>query len=233
MKRRLINKWNATKDRFTKSVAEITGLRPLCSQGRDELDRKLQDYLPSKGTYIEAGALDGFWFSNTYFLDRVMGWDGLLVEPNPPHFAACSQFRKRARVVNCALVAFGFTNPTVTLNYGADLTWVDGAYDGEELECRKSLLDRYGLSGEKIIVPARTLQSLIDENGLQVDFLSLDVEGYEGSVLRGVDLNRSAPKAILAECSTPERLEEVKAVLDGHYQSEILLTHHDYLFLIR
>lgn len=178
MKQRLINKWNTAKDRLVKSVSEITGSRSRCARGRDELDRKLQDYLPSKGTYIEAGALDGFWFSNTYFLDRVMGWNGLLVEPNPPHFAACKQFRKRAKVVNCALVAFGFNDPNVTLNYGADLTWVEGAYGGSELEDRKALLDQCGLSGEKIVVPARTLQSLIDENALEVDFLSLDVEGY-------------------------------------------------------
>ena len=216
--------------RIRRSFAELTGNETSCRRGRDDLDRLLDRYLPDKGTYIEAGALDGFNFSNTYYLDRVKGWNGLLVEPNPPQFQGCVRFRQRARVVQCALVPFDYAPKTVNITYGADLTWTEGAYTGTEEKERREMLDRYGLTGESIEVPARTIQSLIDEFALTVDFFSLDVEGFENSVLKGLDLDRSAPTFLLVECHTPERLAEVKQTLNGHYHEEQKLTRHDYLF---
>jgi FkbM family methyltransferase len=222
---------NFLKERCCRRYAEWTGSRSFCQRGRDSLDQLLTEYLPPKGTYIEAGALDGFNFSNTYYLDRVKGWSGLLVEPNPPQFQSCLDFRRRAIVVQCALVPFDYADKTVNLSYGADLSWVEGAYLGDEEKARREMLKRYGLSGESIMVPARTIQSLIDEFQLQVDFFSLDVEGFENSVLRGLDFARSAPAVLLVECHTTERLQEVKETLGNRYHRERKLTRHDYLFL--
>ena len=39
------------------------------------------------GFFIEAGAHDGVEASNTLYLEKKMGWKGLLVEPNPDTFA--------------------------------------------------------------------------------------------------------------------------------------------------
>ena len=50
----------------------------------DDLDRKLAVYLPeSGGTFVEAGAFDGYWGSNTYWFERFRDWSGVLVEPLP------------------------------------------------------------------------------------------------------------------------------------------------------
>ena len=35
------------------------------------------------GFFIEAGADDGEFMSNTFYLELKRGWTGLLVEPNP------------------------------------------------------------------------------------------------------------------------------------------------------
>lgn len=228
--KKILNKIHSIRHNLRKSVAEITGIPSFCRKGRDELDKVLEGWLPSTGTFVEAGALDGFNFSNTYFLDRVKGWSGVLIEPNPPHFEACRKFRRRNTVINCALVPFGYNSPTIELTYGADLSWVDSAYVGVELAERRALLDRHKLSGECITVPARTLQSIIDEFSLKVDFLSLDVEGFEASVLQGVDLVRSGPKVILAECHNEQRLKDVTEVLGATYDAPSLVTRHDYIF---
>ena len=44
----------------------------------------LVDYLLSKrdGVFCEVGALDGIVFSNTYYLEKELGWTGILCEPN-------------------------------------------------------------------------------------------------------------------------------------------------------
>jgi FkbM family methyltransferase len=224
------NKYRTFLSRLNKSSAEMTGLRSRCMKGRDRIDELLEPQLPSSGTYIEAGALDGFYFSNTYYLDRVKGWDGILAEPNPPQFRECKRFRKRASVFNCALVPFDYSGDTVEIVYGADLTWTEGAYADEELSQRQGMLSKAGLSGERINVPARTVQSLIDESGSDITFFSLDVEGFECHVLRGLDFAKSAPEFLLIECQGPERLAEVKDVLGDRYGDPSKLTRHDYLF---
>jgi hypothetical protein len=54
-------------------------------------------------------------------------------------------------------------------------------------------------------VPARTLSSILDAHDApEIDLLSLDVEGYEPSVLQGLDLGRHAPRWILVEVHDQE-----------------------------
>lgn len=227
---KLRNKWNRSKNLGEKYLAEWTGSRSRAMKGRDNLDTLLEERLPAKGTYIEAGALDGFDFSNTYFLDRCKGWNGLLVEPNPMQFQECRRFRSRASVVHCALVPFDYREPTVKITYGHDLTWTAGAYKNDELAGRQAMLETYALSGEQIDVPACTLQSLIDKFLPSVTFFSLDVEGFETQVLQGLDFKKSAPNFLLVECQDADRYQSVRNLLGDRYADGEKLTHHDYLF---
>ena len=36
-----------------------------------------------KGTYLEIGANDGIWLSNSLWLHQARGWRGLLIEAHP------------------------------------------------------------------------------------------------------------------------------------------------------
>jgi hypothetical protein len=51
-----------------------------------------------KGYFIEAGAYDGEMISNTLYLEKKMGWTGLLVEPNPDAFAELVNKKRRAHL---------------------------------------------------------------------------------------------------------------------------------------
>jgi hypothetical protein len=42
----------------------------------------LLQHLPRDSVFVEAGAIDGLYGSNTWSLERHRGWSGLLVEPN-------------------------------------------------------------------------------------------------------------------------------------------------------
>jgi hypothetical protein len=81
-------------------------------------------------------------------------------------------------------------------------------------------------------VSARTLDSILDEypNLPQIDFFSLDVEGYELDVLRGLTLDRYRPTYILVEARF---FDEVDAHLKAHYELVGKLSHHDYLYRSR
>jgi hypothetical protein len=80
-------------------------------------------------------------------------------------------------------------------------------------------------------VPARTLQSVIDDAGLtSIDLLSLDVEGYEPQVLDGLDLARCRPTYIVVECLDENAEARVAERLAGSYDYLDRVSPRDLLF---
>ena len=45
------------------------------------------------GRYVEIGAFDGITFSNTYALEKCLGWGGDLIEGNPENYALLQRVR--------------------------------------------------------------------------------------------------------------------------------------------
>lgn len=132
------------------------------------------------GTFVEAGALDGIYDSNTLHLERERGWRGILIEPNPEQLIACKANRPRAVVVGCALsdVDGEFPFEIVTGTYRG---WSGFAHTGDGR--RQHSLDADG-TRRLTHVRARPLADILREYALhRVDYLSLDVEGAELEVL--------------------------------------------------
>lgn len=179
--------------------------------GLNELDKKIIAHIvPQRsGYFVELGANDGIRQSNTYRLQKRYGWTGLLIEPSPLKFSQCVQNRAfgNAPDIKCAAcVPFEFQDKFVEMEYsdlmsvaiGLDLSREDASQQVERgLPFLASPLYRHYFGA-----PARTLTSLLDEVGAPANFdlLSLDVEGNELAVLRGLDLIRYRPRWILAEC---------------------------------
>ena len=63
--------------------------------------------------------------------------------------------------------------------------------------------------------------------GKNIDFLSLDVEGYECNVLNGLDLKKYSPTYILIES---QNLNNVKNILGFKYKLLDQFSYHDYFF---
>ena len=64
----------------------------------------------------------------------------------------------------------------------------------------------------------------------QLDFLSLDVEGFEAEALRGLDLKNRPPALILVEANFPEQIE---SLLGGYYERVATLGVCDWLLKLR
>lgn len=176
------------------------------------IDHKLQKYLSyTDGFFVEAGANDGFAQSNTYYLERFLGWHGILVEPIPELYERCVRERPNSTVFNCALVSDDYEGETVKMLYSGLMSLVEGAMKGTaaDLEHVQRGMQVQGLERSyQIEVPARTLTSILDEVGAEgVDFVSLDVEGYELSVLKGFDLDRAQPTYLLIEARFRQEIE--------------------------
>lgn len=202
-----------------------------------EMDKKLEKYLPySGGFFIEAGANDGFSQSNTYYLEKFRGWQGILIEGIPELYHQCVVERPNSRVFNCALVAENCTEPYVTMKYADLMSIVEGALksdaaDREHLDKGREVQKNNRIVPYEVKVPTRTITSLLDECQVQeIDLLSLDVEGFELNVLKGLDFNKYRPKHILVEARFKLEIDEY---ICEFYTQIDRLSIHDYLYRAR
>ncbi len=154
---------------------------PFVSYAQNREDVVLRRALAgiSEGRYIDVGANDPTVDSVTRaFYDA--GWHGITVEPVPAFAAA--QRTERPRDLLFQVAVTDVDGGEVVLHEFAD-TGLSTVVD--------EFADRHVAAGREateLPVPTRTLDSLLDEAGWQdqpIHFLVIDVEGAEGSVLRG------------------------------------------------
>jgi len=153
------------------------------------VSEKILKYLDyDGGIYIESGANDGVTQSNTYYLEKNKGWSGILIEPSESSFELCKQNRGENNIfLNCALVSNDY-----------DSDFIEGDFDGNLMSSVNG--NRRNNVGIKIKTKAKKLSDILNENSLKkIDFFSLDVEGYEYEVLKGIDFNSHEFKFLLIE----------------------------------
>ena len=137
-----------------------------------------------KKVYVEAGALDGVDGSRSLKLCNNTDYFGILVEPTPDSHAKCVKNRKNINtaIYNCALVSFNYPDRDVEM-LSSDLH--PGMNTCSISDITNLVTHTY--SKDKILIPARTLQTILDENNISViDDMFLDVEGAEKNVIDGI-----------------------------------------------
>jgi len=176
------------------------------------IDEKLLTYLNYKnGFFIECGANDGVTQSNTLLLEKNFGWTGLLVEPGVKNYQKCKNIRTNSMVENYALVSSSYKNIFIKGNFDNEShnglmnsVNVTPSYFNEEMIFFQN---KFKLENRSPVTetPCCTLQYLLDKHDIKnVDFFSLDVEGYEIEVLNGIDFTKVRPKYILIETTSSQ-----------------------------
>ena len=159
-------------------------IHPFSSPGHHAayvpLDKTLRQVLTwPGGFFIESGGHDGSFQSNTLALEKLFGWRGLLVEPAASNIPKIHESRPRSIVIHNGLVSFEDDGKPISDPGGSPMGKIS-----------------VGIGA----VTGRALSSLLDElNITRIDFWSLDVEGHEIEVLKGVDFKRHRPKYVVIE----------------------------------
>jgi FkbM family methyltransferase len=160
-------------------------------------DRLLQALLGGKGagTCVEVGANDGRSGSNSLFFEQ-NGWDCILVEANP-ELCATLRRERTGQVFECAASA---EEGVATLQLSEGEVWADQISTictGEEAE---RSLKRGRVTTRAVQVRTRRLDDILDEARLtQIDFITIDVEGHELEVLKGLTLDKWRPTILIIE----------------------------------
>uniref|UniRef100_A0A0P4WF87 Methyltransferase FkbM domain-containing protein n=1 Tax=Scylla olivacea TaxID=85551 RepID=A0A0P4WF87_SCYOL len=174
------------------------------------------------GVFLEAGAYDGEELSNTLYLERELGWRGLLVEPDPWNFWSLRKRGRKAHAIQACLSPSPFPRE-VTFKQSDTMGRIASA--GEEASKR-------GIYTRVKCFPLYTL--LLALNTTHLNFLSLDVEGAELQVLQTVPWEKVRVDVLCVEHRhVPEGSRALQTYLEAHdYQLHSTLGD-DYIFVRR
>lgn len=221
--------YNADGPWHRRGLFEAFGSQRYSRPALHGMDTVLAELLPDEGgVFLEAGAHDGYTQSNTYFLERYRGWQGILVEAIPELHRKAARRRRRSHVVHAALVGPGLAGNPVTIHFGDLMSKV-----GDDGSHAAGGLRNAGRAAYTVDVPGRTLSDVITDAGLGVpDIVVLDIEGNELDALRGLDLARHAPRMLVIEMLDLERQRPAfDELLGGRYRFDRILSKDDALYV--
>lgn len=141
------------------------------------------------GRFVDLASAWPKALSNSYFFEKCLGYDGLLIDADPKKVELAKKARSSKAINTCVTDTPMRLNMSSSLNHGGtgyvgSATIVDSRYAGvtvNEVQCQ-------------------TLSSVLDVNGFyEVDFLSLDVEGFEQKVIKSIDFAKFKIHMIVAE----------------------------------
>ncbi|MDD4989683.1 MAG: FkbM family methyltransferase [Candidatus Pacebacteria bacterium] len=144
------------------------------------------------GFYVDVGAYHPMHISNTYKFYR-RGWKGIQIEPNYNKFTLFQKYRPNTINLN-----IGVGNREGVMKF---FIFEDDAYStfSEEIvELNKS-------HGHKLVetknVPIKPLRKVFAEyaDKKEIDFMSVDTEGYDLEVLQTNDWNLYRPRFVVVE----------------------------------
>ena len=180
-------------------VLPVNYFKSLTSYSQEGEDMVLQSFYEGrkkyKGFYIDVGAHHPYRFSNTLFFYK-RGWRGINIEPTPNAVKAFNIFRRRDINLNIGisgkrdkLLFYCFNEPALN------------GFSKELSEERDSTSAKYKII-KQIEIETLPLADVLDKylpEEQKIDFLTIDVEGFDLQVLQSNNWQKYKPMFILVE----------------------------------
>ncbi|MBW2273109.1 MAG: FkbM family methyltransferase [Deltaproteobacteria bacterium] len=145
------------------------------------------------GFFLDVGCAWPIRASNTYYLEKHLGWSGIGVDALADYARGWAKMRPRSK----------FFSYLVTDRSGAAGAFFKSPGLGLSSTSRELASgNRFGRGMEttEIEVPMITLDDLLDREGVEkVDLVSMDIEGHEPEALAGFDIERFQPELLVIE----------------------------------
>jgi FkbM family methyltransferase len=154
-----------------------------------------------EGFFVDVGASHYRDWSNTYYLERQLGWSGIAVDALEEYAADYQAHRPRTKYF--PFFVSDVSGAVVDLHVPRRNKWVASG--------DKQFVEKFDAASTAVPVKTITLDDLLAREGVtRFDFLSLDVELGEPKVLAGFDIERFRPALVCVEGHEPVR----QAILD-------------------
>ncbi len=152
--------------------------------------------------FFDIGANDGITYSNTYFLEKNLGWTGVCVEPLPMTFKKLEDNRN-CILENCAVGSSSRTETFIEVTgYAEMLSGIKRNYDKRHINRIDSEIKTYGGSKREIELKIVNVNELLDKHSLHnIDFCSIDTEGSEFQILRVLEFDRFKINVLTVEAN--------------------------------
>ena len=156
----------------------------------------------TNGTFVDVGANHPTEINNTLYFE-MLGWTGIAFEPQ----ATLCELWKQQRKTTCFPYVLGAEKKKVSFHLDEVHTFSSVVDAEENSTTQKNCL---------ILEQRRLDQVLLEHNYHHIDYLSIDVEGYEKDVLAGLDLSEFTINCVVIE-NNPTRFGDNS--LRTHMQS--------------
>jgi FkbM family methyltransferase len=210
-------------------VGALNSAPPSLSSKDLQVDRGSKDYWQSRsrsqlgqdlwvleklnwkqgGFFVEFGATDGVLLSNTWLLEKSFQWEGICAEPNPKFFEKLQRNRNCYLSPACVHRISGEKMQFVLADvYGGLLAH---AREDDHLAKRAA----YEANGEVMQVETISLMDLLDQYNAprEIDYLSIDTEGSEFTILEGIDWARYQFRCITVEHNFAAQRQQICSLL--------------------
>ena len=181
----------------------------MSQRNRVPMDLFVLQYLnfKKKGYFVEFGAANGKYLSNTYLMEKKFSWTGILCEP-AKNF---QQELKNNR--SCIIEDICVWNKSNEL-----LEFIETDIPEHSSLTRFSLLDRMAHTrrkGDRYKVKTITLNELFEKNNVpkEMDYLSIDTEGSEFEILESLNHDKYKFNFITCEHMYTQKREKIYNLL--------------------
>lgn len=147
----------------------------------------------TNGYFVDFGATDGITISNTYLLEKDYGWSGIVAEPAKVWHNKLSKNRKCHISTDCV---YTISNQQIMFDETSDPEWSSLAHM-QHNEHSKMLRG----SSKFYEVKTISLNDLLSQHQAprNIDYLSIDTEGSELSILQSFDFSKYEIRFITCE----------------------------------
>ncbi len=148
------------------------------------------------GTFVDVGASDYEADSKTYYLETVLGWSGIAVDPQSEFAAGYAAHRPHTKFSSFFVSSVSSRTEKLYIVHGNSLV-----ASGD-----RAFASQFGTISEVRDVPTISLTDLLNREQVRdLDLLTIDVELSEPEALKGFDIERFRPRLVCIEALLPVR----------------------------